>query len=323
MKKTKKFLEPLFFLFLVLSSVLLAMDRRYSACVKDGLTLWLTCVLPSLFPYFFITALLSTLKTTTKISKFVSPLTKKLFNVNGYVGYAFFLSLISGYPLGAKTISELKESNLISSTESERGSALCSTSSPMFLIGSVGNLMFKSAKFGLLLFTAHVLSAIIIGLIFSFYKKSQPCATAQKSIPLKSADNVLYESAYSSVISVLIVGALITIFYLLTEILINLKILSPLINLLSLITKNPALSKSVVLGGFECTRGLKLLSEQGFSSITLPIASAICSFGGLSVIAQSTTYLKKAKIKTAPFLISKILSAVISFFIAFLLSFLL
>jgi hypothetical protein len=96
--------------------------------------------------------------------------------------------------------------------------------------------------------------------------------------------------------------------------------LSPFIKLLTLITKNENISKSLVLGTFECTKGLSSLSAIPISSLSLPIASSICSFGGISVLAQSIAYLKKAKIKTAPFILSKIISAVISFLVALLLS---
>jgi sporulation integral membrane protein YlbJ len=319
-KKLNAFLELIFFGFLLFASVLLALDRRYSVAVTNGISLWIACVLPALFPYFFITFLLSSLKITGKLSCFLSPLTTKLLNVSGLVGYAFIISVISGYPVGAKTVSDLKESGAIDDAESVRASCLCSTSSPMFLLGSVGNLMFKNSAFGILLFLSHLISAISVGIIFSFYKrKTRPKA----SPPFKKSthvDNVLYESALSSVLSVLVVGALITVFYLLTELLLSLNVLTPLINLLTLLVKDKNTAKSIVLGLFECTKGLSLLSSTPFNLFSLPISSLICSFGGLSVIAQSVAYLKKAKIKTAPFILSKIISAVISFFISLLFS---
>jgi sporulation integral membrane protein YlbJ len=231
------------------------------------------------------------------------------------------MSVISGYPVGAKTISDLKEKGVIADTESVRASALCSTSSPVFLIGSVGSIMFRDSRFGLLLFFSHLITAILIGVIFSFYKrKDKPIKTSTLAVNSTKINNVLYESAYSSVISVLVVGGIITIFYLLTEVLFSLGVLSPFIKLLTIILQNEQLAKSIILGLFECTKGLSTLATLPINILTLPIASFICSFGGLSVIAQSVAYLKKAKIKTAPFILSKIISAVISFLVALLLS---
>ena len=318
-KKLFSIFESALFCLLLFISILLAVDKRYSTATVNGIMLWATCVLPALFPYFFITTILSSLKVTGKLASRLSPLTTCIFNVNGSVGYGFFLSVISGYPVGAKTISELKEKGIIGGAESVRASILCSTSSPMFMVGSVGNLMFKSSLFGLLLFLSHLITAVIIGIIFSFYKRKERPLPTNAFYSANAIDNVLYESAYSSVISVLIVGGLIAVFYLLTEILLNIGLLSPIISFLTMIIKDENTAKSIVLGLFECTKGLSLLSKTT-TTLALPIASFFCSFGGLSVIAQSVAYLKKAKIKTTAFILSKILAAVISFFVSLTLS---
>ncbi len=300
------------FLLLIAFSLILAFGKGYSAVVLDGLSLYLACVVPSLLPYFFITAILSNLKATSKIANRLSFFTKRIFNVGGAVGYAFFMSLISGYPVGAKLVSDLKEKGLISKTESIRASALCSTSSPMFLINSVGSIMFNSVRFGLTLFLCHFFSSIIVGVIFSFYhRKEKPL-----SLPFindKKVDNVLYESAYSSVISILVVGAIITIFYLLTNVLFSLGVLSPIVSAFSFVFGNEILGKGLTFGLFECTQGLKILSTLKGSFLVLPLSTFICGFGGLSVLMQSIAYLKKAKIKTAPFILAKIICAVINF----------
>ncbi len=314
-KNLNSFLSYVLFLLLIAFSLILAFGKGYSALVLDGLSLYLACVVPSLFPYFFITAILSSMQVTSKITNKLSFLTKRFFNVGGAVGYAFFMSLISGYPVGAKIVSDLKEKGLISNSESVRASALCSTSSPMFLINSVGVIMFKNVRFGLILFLCHILSSIIVGVIFSFYqKKDRPLCLP--FVNAKSVDNVLYESAYSSVISILVVGAIITVFYLLTNVLFSLGVLTPLVNLFSLILGNKTLGKGLTFGLFECTQGLKVISTLKGNLFALPLSAFICGFGGLSVLMQSIAYLKKAKIKTTPFILAKIICAVINFLLS-------
>lgn len=313
------FLELVCFLFLFAVSIILALDKSYGQVVLDGISLWFACVLPSLFPYFFITACLSSLNLTGKLCAKLSPLTTKLFKVNGSVGYAYFISIVSGYPVGAKMVSDLYNGKAISHSEAVRASALCSTSSPMFLISSVGAIMFKNSLFGLLLFASNILSSIIIGIIFGFYnKKDKP--TKIKGLSMQKCNNLLYESAYGSVISVLIVGAIITLFYLITELLFNLNLLNGFIYLFSLIFKDKEIAKGICLGLFECTKGLKQISTIPVSLFTLPICALICGFSGLSIIMQSIAYLKNAKIKTAPFVLSKLLSAVLNFIICLIFS---
>ncbi len=310
--KLRNFAETVALLSLVLAAILLSTDRTYNTAVMDGIRLWAAAVLPALFPYLVITSFISALHITGKITDALSPITERLFNVNGAVGYALFISLMSGYPVGAKTVSDLKRANLIGKAESERAAALCSSSSPVFLIASVGNLTFNNPLFGLCLYLTHIISVFIIGFIFSFYKRKEK---PKKSPPLtlSSSDNVLFDGVFSAVNSVLLVGGIITVFYLLTEILTGLGAMKILSGFFNLFTENPAVSNGIANGIFECTRGLKIIAGGGISFFTLPVAAAICGFGGVSVIMQSVAYLNKAKIKTAPFLISKTLAAIVNF----------
>jgi len=320
-KKINLFYEFVIFAFLTVFAGIIALGGNFTCATLDGIKLWVACVLPALFPYLFITTILSSLSITAKFAKKLSPLTIFLFKTGGFTGYAFFISLISGYPLGAKTVSDLKKQNLLTDVEAVRASAFCSTSSPMFLIGSVGNVMFRSNLFGICLFLTHVLSAFVVGLIFSFYKKNlAPEKLIYTPNQNNRTDNLLYESVYSAVISVLVVGGIITIFYLLTEVLIQLKILSLPIDILGEIIGDKSVAECIVLGLFECTRALKSLAISKFNAFTLPIASAVCGFGGLSVIIQSIAYLKNAKIKTAPFILAKIISAVLNFIFGIIIS---
>ena len=319
-KKLSYFFEwVLFSLFLTLILVL-TFGKGYNYAFNNGLTLWFTCVLPSLFPYIFLTAILNTLYPTRKIAKFFSPLTSTLFKTNGNIALAYFISILSGYPMGAQMVSNLKQNSLITQTESVRGSALCSTSSPVFLIGTVGNIMFRNTLFGFLLFITHLLSSIIIGLLFSLYNKKEKASKINLSFNSIKKESLLYTSTYQAVISVLVVGGLITLFYIFTEVLISLNILTPLIDLLDLLIKDKSLSTAIVLSLFECTRGLKELSISKFSFLTLPICAFICGFGGLSIICQSVAELKKGKIKIAPFILSKIMGAIINFCLGLILS---
>ena len=319
MKNLFKLIEFLIFGFCILFSLIIALDKSYSSVVLDGIKLWFACVLPSLFPYFFITAILSSLKVTSKVGSFCSPLTKRLFNVGGAVGYAYFMSLISGYPIGAKIVSDLKSKNALSDAESVRASALCSTSSPMFMISSVGAIMFNSSRFGILLFLTHLICSIIVGVIFSFYKRAQK-PNKMPYLLNNSVDNILYESAYSSVVSVLVVGGLITIFYLLTQILYDFHLLDGIIWFFSLIFKDENLATGLSLGLFECTNGLKYLSKSKGQILSLPLCAFLCGFGGISIIMQSVAYLKKAKIKTTALVFSKLLSAVLNFIVGLILA---
>ncbi len=315
-KNINTFLSFLFFFSLLAFSLILSFGNGFSSLTIEGINLWLSLIVPAMLPYFFITALLSSLSITSKISNKISPLTKRLFNVSGGCGYAFLMSLIAGYPIGAKIVADLKEKGAINQSEAIRASTFCSTSSPMFLISSVGAIMFKNSAYGLILFVSSTLSAIIIGIIFSHYNKSDK-PNNQPFISTQKLDNILYESAYSSVISVLVVGTIITIFYIFSSILFRFNALSPIISLFALVLGDFERAKALTFGLIESTSGLKILSTCTYTALSMPLSAFICGFGGLSVIIQSIAYLKKAKIKTAPFIKAKLLSAVINFIITY------
>ena len=312
----KKLAESSFVL-LLLAFCIIVSTGKFSYAAVDGVKLFFACVFPAVFPYLFLTAILSSLSTTYKMSKIFSPLTKKLFNTGGLTAYAFLLSTLSGYPMGAKTVADLRKSDFLGEAEAQRAAAFCSSSSPVFLVGSVGNVMFGSPEFGLCLFACSFISSILCGLIFSFYKRNEKPEKSGSDLKLKSADNLLYDSVYSAVISVLLVGGLITVFYILSEIIVSLPPFAALINGTGKLLGDRDIANGIFKGLLECTSGLKGVAEGHHGFFTLPVCAG---FGGLSVIAQSVSFLKSAKIKTAPFLLSKLLNAVLSFVIGILFS---
>ncbi len=318
-KNLKFFAELALSGLLIIFGVILATNASYKSSVMQAISLWVAVVVPSLFPYFFITVALSKLSSMQRCFIKLSPVSHKLFRVSGICIYAYFISLISGYPIGAKVVSDLKNDGLISDSESARCACFCSTSSPAFLLMSVGQIMFNSKLFGILLYFIAVICSIISATIMRFYKPDDKPFFSRKPTPY-SCDNLLYESVYSAVISLLTVGGIIVIFSLITSVLLNLGVLTPFIKLTTFFTKDYAVSKGVIVGIFESSGGLKLLSDIPLSK-ALPYCALITSFGGISVIAQSTAFLSKAKIKIAPFLINKIIQAILAFLIGALFSY--
>lgn len=299
--------------------VILATNKNFSSFTLDGIKMYFYFLLPSLFPYFFLVTVLSLLKGIGKLARLFSPISSRVFKVNGACGYAYFMSLIAGYPIGASLIADFKNSHLISTIEAERGSVLCSTSSPAYLISTVGAIMFDSALFGALLFFCHLLSSITIGIIFSFYKKDKP--TLLSAISIDKTDEILFEGITGAVNSTLFVGAIITLFYILTEILYSLGLLNLPITLLTAVFKNEKVSLAIVFSLFENGKGMKVLSTLGISRLSFILSCVLCGFSGLSIILQSVVYLKRAKIKIAPFILSKIMVAIINLVFGLILAF--
>lgn len=292
-------------------------DRYVSVCFS-GIKLWCYSVLPSLLPFFFLTAILTKLQTLGNAFDKTGFITKPLFNCNGIALYAFFTSVISGYPVGSRTVCDLHNANFIDDDEAKRLAVLASTSGPLFIIGAVGSAMLGNKNYGLIIYCIHVFSAIIACVTLKNRGKKPP-KFSKTNLTNGNCDNVLYESVYSSVISTLIVGGFIAVFYVISDVLIDFKILYPIsqtLNLILSLFSKEKLGDCVAAGLIECTKGCYLLSQCQTTPLTLALIAFLTSFGGFSVIAQSMTYLKKAKVGALYFCLAKLLQATYAFILS-------
>ena len=312
MKLTKKSaLSATLSLTLIICILLLALRPEiYLKSSLDGIKLWAITVTPSLLPFFFLTSLTASTGMISRVSAKTEKVMRKVFRCGGICSYVFLMSVLSGYPVGAKIISDLEKNGVISPDEATRTSTFCSTSGPLFIIGSVGTGMFGDKRVGYCIIIAHILSAVLCGITFRFYGKTDLNKNFRPT--LKRSENILYDCVYSSVISVAVVGGFICVFYVFADMLFNLKITLPVETLFTLITGNKEISKAFVAGLIECTRGCKALSES-VNPLRVSLACANVSFGGISVIFQSVAFLKSAKVKISVFVLSKILQTAYSF----------
>ena len=289
--------------------ILLAMSpARYAAACLEGVSLWAKAVLPSLFPFFILTALLTKLGAAEKLADKLSPLTKKC-KLPGVAAYCFLLSILSGYPVGSRIVADLAKNGSITERQAARMSAVCSTSGPMFLIGSVGGAMFGSSKAGVILLASHILTVLLACLAFVPFLKPLPEPPPKKFAP--SADNILYESVYGAVISILCVGGFIAAFYVLSLALSDLQILWLPEKFFGLFFPQE-IARGLCAGLLEATHGCALLASGG-GIFALPAAAFCVTFGGACILCQQLGYLKSAGVKAAPFIGIKALQGIAAF----------
>ena len=288
--------------------MLAAFPDRYASSTFTGVKVWAVSVLPSLLPFFFLTSLLSLVGGITQCVKFLSPFTGLLYRTSGIAAYVQLMSFLSGYPVGVKIIADLKKGGVITTEEATKLSTFCSTSGPLFVAGSVGVGMFSDKTIGLILLISHLSSSVLCGVIFRFLpseSKSHGLLTAAKS------QNVLYDSVYSAVISVAVVGGFIAVFYTFSQILSDINafyfIEKPLA---AVIGENNA--KGVTTALIECTFACKTFSADP-TRLSVALSCGAISFGGLSVWCQSAAYLKSANVKFYIFAAAKLVHTLLSF----------
>lgn len=291
---------------------------KYNSSILQGLQLFFISVLPGLFPFMFLTKLLTSLGAVKHLSIKLSPLTQRLFNTHGISSYVFIMSILSGYPIGAKLISDLYIANAISVDDSKKMCAFCTTSGPIFIIGSVGATMFGNVTIGVILYVSHILSSVICGIIFAGKRKKNSAFIAKK--PLQMPDNLLGITMLNTVENILLVGAYITIFFLLADILADIGILKAITHAIEFLLSKVGIqnvSFGVASGLLEVTRGCKILSANP-SIWSVCFTCAAISFSGLCIILQSMSFLNKCKIKARYFIGIKCVHAILAFVICFI-----
>lgn len=303
-------------LLLLLAIMLISNPARYMQSVTNGLILYFKYVLPCMLPFFFITAMLTALGGIPPISYLLQPMTKKLYNLPHEAGFILPMSMLCGSPVGSKMLEDYYNSGLISTNNSRTLTALSTTVSPLFIVATVGVKYLKSVKFGFLLLIVNILACLLNGLLYS--NKNTEMHICQIESKDRKGENIIKDSVYSSCISLMMVAFFVSLFYFISDVMIDLKIISvlsvPLKGLFSICGLSVELAEPVIISLIELTRGLSELSSVNCDiKLLLPIMSMLIATTGGSIAMQCFTYLKECKISLGYFLLTRISEAFISY----------
>ena len=278
-----------------------------------GLHIWLINVVPALFPFFVLTRIITALNQTSisALDKF----TFKFFHTNN-AGLVYFLSILSGYPVGAKLISNYYEKGLIDKSNAKKMFRFCSTSGPMFIIGAVGIGVFGSAKAGYVLLIGHIIGSFLNGLIYR--GKSIDGSSYQPQISKTSINEIMFDS----INSILLVGGYIVLSSIVIQMLQITNILPMISGLIcKILPVSQDLVSGVISGIIEITNGLVILGTVNISlTLKLALSAFIIAFSGLCIMMQSVTFLDKIGLKTKEMVVPKLTQAILSSIITYLLA---
>lgn len=292
---------------------------------KNGITLWFSIVLPSLFPFLILSDLIQKTAITRIFSKLLSPIMKPLFKLPGISSFALFLGMTGGYPIGAKITSDLRKNNSISKIHARRLISFSNNSGPLFISGAIGIGLYRNPTIGLLLLISHYISAIFVGFFFRFYKSKENSKTSESNIQfevieLSKLGQMLSNTIKKACNVVIIIGGFIVLFSIISTILEKTGILLFISKIL--MPKLPIeLSTSIITGILEVTNGVNKIAE--LSSISLfekiIITSALVGFGGFSVHMQTLSVLSDSDIGVSTYFIGKTMQGIISGIISYIL----
>ena len=295
---------------------------------REGLRLCYNVILPSLFPFFVLSALVVDLGLAGYIGRALEGLMRPLFNVPGACASAFALGFVGGYPVGARTALSLYQKGLCTRTEAERLLAFCNNSGPAFILGVVGAGVFASSKVGLLLYLAHAAASVCVGLLFRFYKREGK-RRERRASPTFEAERITVAftgAIKNSFLSTLNICAFVVFFTVVIKLLFLSGLLPGLAGVLGALLSPLGFStrwaERLLTGLIELTSGVWTLTGAGTMSGKLSMAAFLLGWAGLSVHCQVLSFIGGSGLSVRTYIGGKLLHGGLSaLFIGLLLRF--
>lgn len=302
-KLNTKFLIKVFLILFII--FLIMFSKTNILAVQNAISLFFEKVFPSLFPFFIAADLLSHTNIINILNTILSPIMKPLFNVSGKGAFPFIMGIISGYPTGAKIVSDYRKNNICTKVECERLLAYTNNSGPLFIIGTVGSSLFLSTEIGILLLITHIFGTLTVGIIFRFYKNNYyRNENIVDELDIDNFSSILTESIFNSFKTTGMIFGFIIMFSIINNILLTSGILKLF----------PSTIIGSILGTCEITNGINYISMIKSSNLTIQLilTSFFLGFGGISVLMQVYSIISKTDLSIKPYILGKLLHGLTS-----------
>ncbi len=200
---------------LVFALLLLIYPKEALAAARDALALCAATVIPSLFPFFVVTALLLRLGLDSVLRPLCAPFMQPLFGLRGECAAPLLAGFLGGYPTGARSAAQLYEQGSITRQEAELLLGFCNNCGIGFLVGFVGAGVFSSVRAGIVLLAVQIASALLGGAVLCrLTRRSQSAPPLSCHLPVQrvSFPGALIASVSGALSSTLTVCAYIVFF---------------------------------------------------------------------------------------------------------------
>lgn len=273
---------------LVILVILLLLYLLNSSLVIKSILDYTNLFLKKLFPVSFIFFIFSSLLLDYGLIELITT----YLHLNGSTIYITLMSLVSGFPSGAKYTKDLLDKNLISVKTANYYITFTHFPNPLFILGSV-NTIIKDNNLTLLILASLIFSNIITSIILKKgeIKKHQPTTNH----PTRDFSKALSIAIINSIKTIILIYGTSIFFYLIATILNHYLTLSTY--------------PYILLNGlFDLTKGVfstALLSNEILRCLLIII---FISMGGISIHMQVKGIITNTKIEYKYFLIGRIIS---------------
>lgn len=301
---------------LLVTALLFFFPEAGVEAARQGVSLCLDLMIPSLFPFFVLSSLLISTGVAGLCARALGPIMRPLFGVSGTGAIPLLLGAVGGYPAGARILAQLVERGECTVAEARRLSLFCNNCGPAFLISVAGVGVFGSKQAGFLLLWANLISALLLGLALRLFKgRLPPISSPIGKQSLTALPEVLPDCVSSSFSAVLGVCAYVILFSVFTALADCSGLLPLCVRGLSTIFPGQyaaGLCRSLLIGLGEISTGTAALSDAVASPLALPLAAFLLGWGGLSVHCQSLAFWRMAQVRPGSCLKAKLAQGLLS-----------
>ena len=274
---------------------------------KDGMSLWLNVMIPTLLPFLILTGILLKTGNIPQLLEPLAPFWKHFFGISPAGAYVLLLGFLCGYPMGAKLAHDLYINHQISQREGEYLLTFSCNASPAFIFSYLSQniLEGKIPPHSLLLI---LLSADFVCMLFFRFlvyhgntvSSVKPEYRKKETYQQDSTGVILDVSIMSGFETITRLGGYILIFSLL---------FTGFYHYWPFCSQNKILLTSPI----ELTTGLHQIAQSAFSwKIKYITSMTLTAFGGFCVMFQTKSVLEE-KLSILPYIFAKCLNASLVF----------
>ncbi|GHU82383.1 hypothetical protein AGMMS50284_4160 [Clostridia bacterium] len=276
----------------------------------EGLLFCTNVLIPSLFPFMVLASFIVKCGASDKLSFFLAPITTKLFKLPACAGMSILLSLIGGYPVGARGIMSLWEEKKITVLQAKRMSMFMVGGGPAFIIFVVGDSLLKERTLGVILWISGICAQLILAFILAAIaktkkpEKEKSCNT--KALPVSTA---LVQSCADGVQGLLSMCGLVVLFSAMFGILNNIGADKLVEEALLFFCADKAAATSVFSVLWEVTKGCSVACKNGAPIFLTAFA---IGWGGVCVHFQVYAVVERLGISKLKFTLCRLAQGILT-----------
>ena len=272
-----------------------------------GLVLWFRHVLPTLLPYMILINILICTPALHWICRITSPFLCPLLGTSYYGTFAVLTGFLCGYPMGAKTASDLLDAQKISRSEASYLLSFCNNTSPAFILSYVVTQNLKKSDLCIPFFLILTLTPLMLSFIFRlFYRLQESSGSFSQATPSSFpdpsgnfSDGFLDRCIMNAFKSITKVGGYMMMFSVLIQL------------LASALPDNTA--SLLLYSSLEISTGIRRLASSAlYTSHKIILCAALTSFGGWCCIAQTYSMISGNHLPILPYIAEKLATALVT-----------